>query len=222
MRPPNVDWCEQELCSWVVNPADTWSNLAYVAFGLWMMWSARGRGDGAAMFGPAAIVVGLCSGAYHASYTYLLQLLDFLGMYLFVGLLLTLNAERLGWIGARARRRVLLGGVAGLMALTPIVFETGFPIQSIVFVLILLTVGQEVVLARRTRAEDRPAYGLFLAALALITVAAGFSAADVTRMWCEPDNHWLQGHAIWHVLSATALAVLFLFHSGLAASASDA
>jgi hypothetical protein len=31
------------------------------------------------------------------------------------------------------------------------------------------------------------------------------SVLDVSRVWCEPANHWLQGHAVWHVLSALAL-----------------
>ena len=42
--PPNVDWCEEELCAWIVNPADTWSNLAYVVLGLFMWWAARHAG----------------------------------------------------------------------------------------------------------------------------------------------------------------------------------
>ena len=42
--PPNVDWCEEELCAWVVNPADTWSNLAYRRRRrAWMWWAARQR-----------------------------------------------------------------------------------------------------------------------------------------------------------------------------------
>lgn len=54
--PPNVDWCEQELCSWITNPADTWSNLAYLAFGVLMILETR-RGAGAhrgelRLFGP--------------------------------------------------------------------------------------------------------------------------------------------------------------------------
>ena len=38
--PPNVDWCERELCALVTNPANTWSNLAYFAFGVAMLLQA--------------------------------------------------------------------------------------------------------------------------------------------------------------------------------------
>ena len=43
------------------------------------------------------------------------------------------------------------------------------------------------------------------------------SALDVTRVWCDPENHWLQGHAAWHLLSAASLVALYRFYAGLPA-----
>ena len=34
LRLPNFDWCEAQRCSYVVEPANAWSNLAYVIVGL--------------------------------------------------------------------------------------------------------------------------------------------------------------------------------------------
>jgi hypothetical protein len=48
----------------------------------------------------------------------------------------------------------------------------------------------------------------------LLGAAALASLADVTRAWCDPAS-WLQGHALWHVLSALALAQLFRFYARL-------
>ena len=48
--------------------------------------------------------------------------------------------------------------------------------------------------------------------IALLGAAAAASAADVSRVFCDPTNHWLQGHAIWHLLSAASLYVLFVFY----------
>jgi hypothetical protein len=42
-------------------------------------------------------------------------------------------------------------------------------------------------------------------ALAMLGTGAGFSASDVTRKFCDPTNHWLQGHALWHLFGAVAL-----------------
>ena len=77
-----------------MNPANTWSNLAYVALGLWMWRAARGRAD-LRRFGPASLAVGAFSFAYHASYTWALQFLDFVGMFLFCFLVLARNATPL-------------------------------------------------------------------------------------------------------------------------------
>lgn len=217
--PPNVDWCEEELCSWVVNPADTWSNLAYIALGIGMMVALaripqRERFPGLVLFGPASILVGIFSFVYHASYTYFFQFFDFVGMFVFCFVVITANALRLGVIG-RDRQWLLFGcGVAASSALVPLVSQTLVPIQSLVAVLIATVIAQEIVIARR-RAGPEPAYPVFATALVLLAAAGAASLADVTRTWCDPTNHWLQGHALWHLLTAASLFVLFHFYRGL-------
>lgn len=217
--PPNVNWCEEELCGYIVNPADTWSNLAYVAFGIAMWVQARQQPGDATLrlFGPASIIVGACSFAYHASYTYLLQIFDFLAMFLFCFLLVAANARRLGWISARQTWQAVVAGTVLSTAAVPLVSETSIPIQSMVAALILVILGQESWLARAASAErrsgQRPDYRFFAAGLALLLAAAVASAADVTRTFCNPTNHFVQGHSIWHVLSAASLYAMFRFYA---------
>ncbi len=215
--PPNVDWCEEQLCAWVTNPADTWSNLAYVVLGVWMILETR-RASGTPkgelrFFGPASIAVGICSGVYHASYTFMLQILDFVGMFVFCFTVITENAGRLGWIEASRKGAFFAAGVAGFTLLVPLLWATALPYQGLVLVLILLTIGQE--LAARRRLGPAPSYRFFALALGLLTAAGLFSLADVTRTWCDPTNHWIQGHSIWHVLSASALLALYHHHAQL-------
>lgn len=192
--PPNVDRCEQEPSAVIVNPADTWPNLDHIAVGLWMMREARrgGRSD-LALFGPASIAVGVFSGAYHASYTWMPQFFDFVGRFLFCFLVLTRNAESPGWIGAERRLAFYLGGFAAMNALVPLLFEVGLPIQELVLALILVMVGQEAVLWRRE--SGGAPYRLYLGALAPLSAAAVCSLLDVTRVWWDPSDHWIRGHA---------------------------
>jgi hypothetical protein len=215
--PPNVDWCEEELCALVVNPADTWSNLAYLVLGAAMWQAARrsGRRD-LRLFGPASIAVGVFSFVYHASYTWLLQFFDFVGMFLFCFLVLARNASRLGWIDARHEARWFALGVAGASALVPVLFAWSVPIQLTVAACIGVALAQEAVLRKRVPGTRyAPAYPL---GLALLGAAGAASALDVTRIACDPTNHWLQGHAVWHVLSASALYAFFRFYETLPAS----
>jgi hypothetical protein len=216
--PPNLDWCEEELCAWVTNPANTWSNLLYVALGLVMWREARRRRSRAlGLFGPASIAVGVFSFAYHASYTWFLQFFDYVGMFLFCFTVLTLNARRLGRIAPGRETIAYLGGVALCSALVPVLFEAGVPIQGLVGILVLAMIGQELALRRRHGAH--PAHRWWWTALALIALASLCSLLDLTRVWCDPADHWLQGHAAWHLLSAASLYALFRFYAGLPDSA---
>jgi hypothetical protein len=218
--PPNVDWCEQNLCGWIVNPAGTWSNLAYLAFGAWMLAHARRSGrPELARFGACSFAVGAASFAYHASYTFALQFWDFAGMFLFCFLVIATNAARLGWISRERVTRSWLAGTAAFSALVPPIFATGFPIQSLVGLLIAISIAQEaLVYARADRlASSGPSgYASYALALALLGTAGVFSALDVTRVWCDPANPWMQGHAWWHLLSAAALAALLHFYAARA------
>jgi hypothetical protein len=213
--PPNVDWCEEELCGWIVNPADTWSNLAYIAFGIAMALRARGRASSVlSLFAPASVIVGVFSFAYHASYTYFLQFFDFVGMFLFCFVIITANALRLGWIRREQRVAFLVAGVVLFSAFVPLLSETKIPIQSLVALLIAAILAQEWA-ARRRAGPSSADYRAFNIALVLLAAAAAFSLADVTRAFCDPTDHWLQGHAIWHVLTAASLYAMFRFYESL-------
>jgi hypothetical protein len=81
---------------------------------------------------------------------------------------------------------------------------------------IALALVQEAVLRRRAPGTRyAPWYPL---GLVLLGAAALASALDVTRVACDPTNHWLQGHALWHVLTALALLAFYRFYETLPAS----
>lgn len=204
--PPNIKWCEARVCAWVNEPANAWSNLAFIAVALAIV-SLNRRAPPAApalrRFAPTVAVVGLCSFIYHASNTYLTQMLDFLGMYLFCGLLLALNAARLGWLAPRRAIRAALLGALALTAITAVAVRFGAPIQVNIAVLVLLVIVTELRCGPARR-------GAFLVALALLLAGIVCSFLDATRRWCDPDDHLLQGHALWHLLSALALLAGFV------------
>jgi hypothetical protein len=166
------------------------------------------------LFAPENVIVGAFSFVYHASYTYFLQLFGFVGMFLFCFVIVSANALRLGWIRHEQRLAFLIGGVVGFSALGPLLGETTIAIQSLVGLLIVAILAQEWAAFRRGGAGAAD-YRPFLVGLALLAAAAAFSLAGVTRAFCDPTNHWLQGHAIWHVLSAASLYAMFRFYEGI-------
>lgn len=208
---PNVKWCEERLCSWIGEPANTWSNLSYLLVALWIFLVLRTlpsrRPTNLRWFAPVVFGVGVCSFIFHASNVFITQMLDFLAMYMFCSLLLVLNLVRLDWLPWYAFSMAFAACVAGMTAITVVVARFGAPIQGLVALMILAIVGTEVRIYRRTI----PRYRMrdFLNSLALLFLGSVFSVLDVTRLLCDPQNHFLQGHAIWHVLSAFSLLAAF-------------
>ncbi len=211
LAPPNVKWCEQSLCSWVTEPANTWSNLGYIFFGV-LLWKMAARSSSLALrrFGPAVVIVGVPSLIYHASYNFFTQVADFFGMFVFCFLLILLNLRRLGWL--QTDRKLLQwfwGLTLGMTAFVVVLDRMGVIIQSTVGVLVLGIVATEV-MNRRKYGATYPMKYFWLGALS-ITIGITFSALDASRTWCDPSNHLLQGHALWHLFSALCLFISF-FH----------
>ncbi|HLK98975.1 MAG TPA: ceramidase domain-containing protein [Myxococcaceae bacterium] len=201
---PNVKWCEETVCSWVNEPANSWSNLAYlfVALACARQWRASGS-RAMARFAGSTLFVGVASFAFHATNNFATQLLDFVGMYVLAFLLVAANLHRVGWLSRERVGLVHLGLTVGCTLLVPVLRHVGFPYQLVVAAAVLVIIGTEVHLFRR--AGPAAVYRDFWVAVALMAAAAVCSVLDVSRVWCAPSNHWLQGHALWHVLSALAL-----------------
>ncbi len=215
---PNVKWCEAARCSWIVEPANTWSNLALFALALFVWSRARGRDPRLAWFAPAAAFLGAASFIYHASYTFFFQFFDFLGMFAFVGIPLTINMERLGLIARASQARALAWGVGSGCILVVVLYATGVPIQGIVLAATLAVIGTELRLMRTgQRARE---YRFFYLMAAVMALASTFSVLDVTRVLCDPTNHLFQGHATWHLLSSLGMAAGYLFYERLLAEPS--
>jgi hypothetical protein len=145
---------------------------------------------------------------YHASVTFVLQVFDFFGMYFFFSLVLLLNLVRLGKLSKERLFPTLWASIIGLTVLTVVVAKASLPVQGLIGVMLLAGLVTEAWATVTQRTQVR----WFLGALAFIGVAGGFSAADVSRRWCDPADHLVQGHAIWHVLNAVGIGLAYVHY----------
>ncbi|MFM9877165.1 MAG: ceramidase domain-containing protein [Rhodoglobus sp.] len=183
----------------------SWSSLAFVLLGVWVMLS-RGRTDSRErtllpLAGLTMVAIGVSSFVYHARLTFLGQWLDVFSMYL-LGLLIALGALwRAGRLGGRASVGLYVALAIGLG-----VAQFLYPdARRILFALVLLP-GVILELTPYIAGRGAESRRWVLASLATFVLAYAIWILDQSAL-CDPQ-FWLQGHAVWHVLGAVAALLL--------------
>jgi predicted membrane channel-forming protein YqfA (hemolysin III family) len=209
----NIKWCEERLCAWVNEPANAWSNILYVVMGLYLIYQGfknqrKLSGQFQFVFGCIVYIMGLCSFVYHATNNFLTQIFDFIGMFLYVYMLLCLCLYKLKITNAKTSFYIFTGLVAVSTALVPAAKYIHFPYQIIILFAALGIIILQTKIWLKSKKNYATKYLFFC--LSFFVIAVCFSYSDVTRLFCDPTNHFLQGHAIWHLLSAIGVWFSYL------------
>lgn len=202
---PNIKWCEETICSWISEPANTWSNLGYILIGIFILWDTLRKKSNYNLkqFGPIIIFMGLMSYVYHASNFYGSQILDFIGMFLFVGWVIGANLIRIG----KLRKKWLLYFNISYTVILTIVLHYMYLYKLKFQVLILISAIFIIFLEVLAQNKDRTEIKWFITSLIILAIAFAFSISDVEKIWCNPSLHgWFQqGHALWHWIASLAM-----------------
>ena len=211
---PDDCFCEAFADGVIRQPANTWSSLAFVAVAVWaaLRWRrAREKGRAPLSAAEASLLIfafvflGLGSAFYHATFTFVGQVVDVSGMYLVVTFMLARSRVSKGGGGAAALVLTFVLAHASLMAAQ----VTSPELRRVVFGALFLTA---IPLEWREAGAGRR----FLAAGAgLMAIAFTIWTLDRLRIVCAPQS-LIQGHAAWHVLSALACACLYLRYEAAA------
>ncbi len=183
----------------IQQPANTWSNLAFFFVGALAL--ATRVTPGSVVFAFSCAVLGAGSLLFHATVTREFQWLDVAGMYLGLAAV----AARSLHDGFGVRWRVAVGAWATGSALL-VAFKWRLDTTLSMISIAAIAATGMVRHVRRGLATAAAA----LLPLVTIAVAYGVREADVRRIVCDPASLW-QGHALWHVLSATSLYLAFRF-----------
>ena len=206
---PNIKWCEETLCQWVSEPANTWSNLGYLIVGIFVTYIAFTKRHNTQLkqFGPIIFFMGAMSFFYHQSNFYLSQILDFIGMFFFVGWAIGMNLIRVGKLKAKNLFAFNLALAIFYTISMHVMYLTEIKFQVIVLISAFIIIGTEI-WARKIQTVR---YNWFLATLILLIIAFGFSISDGQRIWCDPTQHgWFsQGHAMWHWVACIAMYTIY-------------
>lgn len=207
--PDNLYFCETEVCGWIRQPANAWSSLVILLAGLLIVYlTLIRRQNYLSLFGWILIFLGIGTFLYHATGALWGGILDLMGMFLLIFYLLVTSLWRIYHADRKKLLLIFVFGsslMTGLHAIKP---NLGTPFFALIA---MITFYLETVVWRKERAiRGKLYFGIFAA---LILSALGIWCLDVTRAVCEPDNHFLQGHAIWHSLSGGAFFFLYLYLS---------
>lgn len=201
--------------------SNTWSNLAYVLVGFYAAAlalhdrrAAKSPETGylrrtpamGALYGLSCCFLGFGSGLFHASLTRWGQQLDVAAMYSPLVVLLAVNAGR--WIpefhfGARRLPSWPLWAAAAVLASTLLYIykwsmSSGRVLPALILAVSVFTMADLFAKPRKTNLS------WLVLATAALAVAVFFRQMDIAGRVTGPD-HWLQGHALWHLFTALAL-----------------
>lgn len=209
LAPASGGFCEASLCAWVRQPGNTWSNVGFIVVGLVILHQGRTRDRAHLMgLGYVAIATGIGSAFYHASDTFVGRVADYIGMYLGSVYMLSANVRR-AFLWNLRRVRILFWTVFTIllagMVLMPRFAELLYIAQMSTCCLCI-----EYLIYRRQGASVN--YRWLFGYWSLFAVAYGIWILDIKRIVCNPSNHIISGHAIWHLLNAFALYLLYLYY----------
>lgn len=211
---PNVKYCEETLCQVMSEPANTWSNLSFLFFSLLLVLFHYKKWQTSALkFTPwALLLTGIGSFYYHASNFYISQHLDFTGMYIFLCWILTLSLKRVssGLLGSQS---FYLLQLVIYTLVTHYMYAHEMKFQLLIVLVGVSIAASEFYYQKSSLVKPKVSFRYFWLALICVLSGETLSLLDMKRVLCEPKNHFFQGHATWHILSAACCYFLTLYYA---------
>lgn len=210
-------FCEEQLCGFVVEPANTWSNIGYLITAILIFRSTKVQNKRVRnLFLISVSVLFIGSTFFHLSGTLVGKLID-VGAMLFLSMtILTFSVQR---FFSLKEIHANLFYVIGVSLSLWYLLETRLGAPLFALQLFIATI-LEFILKRKNLSLDMSKIRMSI--LVLIS-AFCFWLLDFKKILCHPGNHFLTGHAMWHLLAAVAIWIYYQSYGSksLSVSASE-
>lgn len=211
-KPSEIDFCEENLCSWIVEPASTYSCIFYLLVGILIILDAKNKSLIHKSFGYMLILIGLFSVCYHATLTLWGSILDLASMYLLGTTFVFINLSRfkkLSYLGFN-KSAIFFYLIFNILLLTfTFVFEKH---TGILYLFLMISVLCMEIIHFLLK-NDKISYKWILYGLFCYVSASVFWYWDTYRVFCDPFNHIINGHVVWHLGSACAAFCMYKYYS---------
>lgn len=213
-------WCEApRIGAWILEPVNTWTNLAFVLMGFYMLWAVFIKKDFKyqsvnarypLIFALGLIATGLGSFFFHASRSFEWQWFDLMGMYILSLYFLLFNFVRSGKIHHSGNiiknfQSLFFLGLAICGVIT--YYFPGF--GRYLFGIQILFTFIHTILIQRTGLHANKGKYLAIAAVLFVVAVTAWNI-DRMRIICHPYA-LMNGHGIWHLLDAFAAYYLYRY-----------
>jgi len=220
-----VEYCEfNHPGQFFHQPVNTYSNLIYFFYGLlvfqlgWKDWKAFTNREAntirkfpylSLLLAANFIYLSLGSAFFHSSLTWMGQRMDMNATY---GL--TLSLICIGWVQVLVKKELSSQMQPGLVGVLLLLIASFLPLALLISSSILLpslflmlsVLG--IINYFQYPAQRIPVLGVL--SFVLLAVAIQIRSLDVAKVNCDPMSIW-QGHALWHMLTATSSLVLYFY-----------
>ena len=198
------EFCEEQLCSWVVQPGNTWTNIIYLIVGILILRTKNDHSkEERLIFGISTLLLFLGSGFFHMSGSHVGKMFDVSSMFLLSVAILSLSLQKTFLLKSNTTIAIFVIGF--LISLYPLWFhDNGYVVFAAQ--IIIAVILEFRMLRSGTSSLDR---SLLLSSIATLLIAFGIWILDRNKIVCDPDNHILPGHGVWHLLTGVSIYLFF-------------
>lgn len=225
-------YCEKNRMDQLIRqPSNTWSNLGYLMVGLfaltmgvqdWKKGGGRNESDNfllrhpefSILFGLSCLYLFLGSFLYHASLTSTFQKMDITGLFSVVVMVLAFNLYKIfPYTKIRGRKRsnhvpvLIFTLIANYLIFTKLWTLN----INIFFPSMIITVFVTFLIYIKFRSKTDYFLNYMKASVVVLLLGSFVWILDRTHAMCAPDS-LLQGHALWHLLTAGSIFLIYLYY----------
>lgn len=202
---PTIQFAEDNISGCLAQPANTFSNLAFILVGVWCIFLLRKtKFKDLYLFPLSFIIIGLSSGFYHATATFVGQFFDFFSIYILGSVLLYFAIKHF------IKSKFWL--IVGLSIFTILL---GFILWFLPFLRIIIAIIELFALIYLGRKNWSKHVNTKPFKTALLVFVGSFIVwnLDLFYIWnIDTVEHFINGHALWHILNSISLYFAFRYY----------
>jgi hypothetical protein len=198
-------FCETNLCAWIVQPANTWSDISYLIAAAFILFRTDWRPE-RLRFSFIVFCLFIGSTLFHMTSTVIGREMD-------VGAMLMLSTYSLCFTLSRSFK-FHITTTAWMALILFLISIPAIPINmgSILFLIqFIATILLELLYSRRHPPTAEAKKSLMLS-FGIFTIALVINIMDMNKIYCIPDNNILTLHAIWHLLCGFCIYLLVKYY----------